>query len=64
VTGFGVAGTFSGSYITIGVSAPPEKRPAMTGFMESAYAIASVMDHVRSHSRILFLDFFKPLSVF
>lgn len=43
VTGFGVAGTFSGSYIIIGISAPPEKRPAMTGFMGSAYAIASVI---------------------
>ncbi|TGO39393.1 hypothetical protein BHYA_0055g00490 [Botrytis hyacinthi] len=43
ITGFGVAGTFGGSYIIIGVSAPPEKRPAMTGFMGSAYAIASVI---------------------
>jgi hypothetical protein len=43
VTGFGVAGTFAGSYIIIGISAPPEKRPAMTGFMGSAYAIASVI---------------------
>ncbi|THV52917.1 hypothetical protein BGAL_0064g00070 [Botrytis galanthina] len=43
VTGFGVAGTFSGSYIIIGISAPPERRPAMTGFMGSAYAIASVI---------------------
>lgn len=43
VTGFGVAGTFGGSYIIIGVSVPPEKRPAMTGFMGSAYAIASVI---------------------
>ncbi|TGO61160.1 hypothetical protein BCON_0029g00010 [Botryotinia convoluta] len=42
-TGFGAAGTFGGSYIIIGVSAPPEKRPAMTGFMGSAYAIASVI---------------------
>ncbi|KAF7898520.1 hypothetical protein EAF00_004966 [Botryotinia globosa] len=35
----------SGDHISsiIGVSAPPEKRPAMTGFMGSAYAIASVI---------------------
>ncbi|TGO17632.1 hypothetical protein BTUL_0016g01000 [Botrytis tulipae] len=43
ITGFGVAGTFRGSYIIIGVSAPPEKRPAITGFLGSAYAIASVI---------------------
>ncbi|TGO10234.1 hypothetical protein BTUL_0140g00010 [Botrytis tulipae] len=43
VTGFGVAGTFSGSYIILGISAPPERRPAMTGFMGSAYAIVSVI---------------------
>ncbi|CAG8952776.1 hypothetical protein HYFRA_00009021 [Hymenoscyphus fraxineus] len=43
VTGLGVAGTFGGSYIIIGISAPPEQRPAMTGFMGSAYAIASVI---------------------
>ncbi|KAH8655978.1 DNA repair protein RAD50 [Tricladium varicosporioides] len=43
ITGFGVAGTFGGSYIIIGVSAPPAQRPAMTGFMGSAYAIASVI---------------------
>ncbi|TGO25349.1 hypothetical protein BPAE_0082g00340 [Botrytis paeoniae] len=43
ITGLGVAGTFGGSYIIIGVSAPPEKRPEMTGFMGSAYAIASVI---------------------
>ena len=43
VTGFGVAGTFGGSYIIIGVSAPEHQRPAMTGFMGSAYAIASVI---------------------
>ncbi|KAM0317745.1 hypothetical protein ACHAO8_002298 [Botrytis cinerea] len=35
ITNFGVAGTFGASYIIIGVSAPPEKRPAMTGFMGS-----------------------------
>ncbi|MCJ1387124.1 hypothetical protein MMC17_010253 [Xylographa soralifera] len=43
ITGFGVAGTFAGSFIIIGVSAPVEKRPAMTGLMGSAYAIASVI---------------------
>jgi len=43
VTGFGVAGTFGGSYIIIGVSVPEKQRPAMTGFMGSAYAIASVI---------------------
>ncbi|RDL38614.1 uncharacterized protein BP5553_02954 [Venustampulla echinocandica] len=43
ITGLGVAGTFGGSYIIIGVSVPPEKRPAMTGLMGSAYAIASVI---------------------
>lgn len=43
VTGLGVAGTFAGSYIIIGISASPEQRPAMTGFMGSAYAIASVI---------------------
>ncbi|KAK8906470.1 hypothetical protein QC760_005060 [Botrytis cinerea] len=43
ITNFGVAGTFGASYIIIGVSAPPEKRPAMTGFMGSEYAIALVI---------------------
>lgn len=43
VTGLGVAGTFGGSYIIIGISAPPQHRPALTGFMGSAYAIASVI---------------------
>ncbi|KAH6663125.1 major facilitator superfamily transporter [Halenospora varia] len=43
ITGLGVAGTFGGSYIIIGISVPPEQRPAMTGFMGSAYAIASVI---------------------
>lgn len=43
ITGMGVAGTFGGSYIIIGVSAPVSQRPAMTGFMGSAYAIASVI---------------------
>ncbi|KAF7952366.1 uncharacterized protein EAE97_001863 [Botrytis byssoidea] len=43
ITSFDVAGTFGGSYITIGVSAPPEKRPAMTGFMGSACAIAPII---------------------
>ncbi|KAF5873059.1 putative mfs gliotoxin efflux transporter protein [Botrytis fragariae] len=40
ITDFGVAGTLGGSHIIIEVSASPEKRPAMTGFMGSAYAIA------------------------
>ena len=43
ITGFGVAGTFSGSYIVIGVTAPVALRPAMTGILGSAYAIASVI---------------------
>ncbi|TVY53300.1 MFS gliotoxin efflux transporter gliA [Lachnellula cervina] len=41
ITGFGVAGTFGGSYIIIGISVAPKQRPAMTGYMGSAYAIAS-----------------------
>lgn len=44
ITGFGVAETFGGSYIIIGASAPPEKRPEMTGFMDSADSVASVID--------------------
>ncbi|TVY39773.1 MFS gliotoxin efflux transporter [Lachnellula occidentalis] len=43
ITGFGVAGTFGGSYIIIGISVAPKQRPAMTGYMGSAYAIASVI---------------------
>jgi len=43
VTGVGVAGTFAGSFIVIGVSAPIRLRPALTGVMGSAYAIASVI---------------------
>ena len=43
MTGFSVAGTFAGSYIIIGISAPLEKRPAMTSFVESADAIVSVV---------------------
>ncbi|KUJ11454.1 putative gliotoxin efflux pump [Mollisia scopiformis] len=31
ITGLGAAGTFSGSYIVIGVSAPAKQRPALTG---------------------------------
>lgn len=43
ITGFGVAGSFAGSYIIIGVSAPEKKRPALTGLLGSAYAVASVI---------------------
>lgn len=43
ITGFGVAGSFAGSYIIIGVSAPEKKRPALTGLFDSAYAVASVI---------------------
>ncbi len=43
ITGFGVAGSFAGSYIIIGVSAPEKGRPALTGLLGSAYAIASVI---------------------
>ncbi|KAF4615571.1 hypothetical protein G7Y89_g15301 [Cudoniella acicularis] len=43
ITSLGVAGTFSRSYIIIGISTAPEQRPAMTGFMGSAYAIASII---------------------
>lgn len=43
ITGVGVAGSFAGSYIIIGVSAPPKQRPALTGLLGSAYAIASVI---------------------
>ena len=43
ITGFGVAGSFGGSYIIIGVSAPESRRPALTGLLGSAYAIASVI---------------------
>ncbi|MCJ1391351.1 hypothetical protein MMC18_004214 [Xylographa bjoerkii] len=45
VTGFGVAGTFVGPFVIIGFSALIEKRPAMTGLMSSAYAMASVIGH-------------------
>ena len=41
ITGFGVAGTFAGSYIVIGVAAPEKRRPALTGLLGAAYAIAS-----------------------
>ncbi|CAF9943528.1 MAG: hypothetical protein ALECFALPRED_000547 [Alectoria fallacina] len=43
VTGIGVAGTFSGSYIIIGVSVQEALRPALTGVLGGAYAIASVI---------------------
>jgi MFS family permease len=43
VTGIGVAGSFAGSFIVIGVSAPPSLRPALTGVIGSAYAVASVI---------------------
>lgn len=43
VAGIGVAGSFAGSFIVIGVSAPPRLRPALTGVMGSAYAVASVI---------------------
>jgi len=43
VTGVGVAGSFAGSFIIIGVSAPVSMRPALTGVLGSAYAIASVI---------------------
>ena len=43
ITGFGVAGSFSGSYIIIAVSAPEKQRPALAGLLGSAYAIASVL---------------------
>ena len=43
ITGFGVAGTFVGSYIIIGVSAPEKQRPGLTGLLGSAYAIASII---------------------
>lgn len=43
ITGLGVAGSFSGSYIIIGVSAPEKRRPGLTGLLGAAYAIASVI---------------------
>ena len=43
ITGIGVAGSFAGSFIVIGVSAPPSLRPALTGAIGSAYAVASVI---------------------
>ncbi|KAI9721626.1 MAG: hypothetical protein M1828_005117 [Chrysothrix sp. TS-e1954] len=43
ITGLGVAGSFAGSYIIIGVSAPVKYRPALTGLVSGAYAIASAI---------------------
>ncbi|KAF2843055.1 MFS gliotoxin efflux transporter glia [Patellaria atrata CBS 101060] len=42
ITGFGAAGLFGGSYTIIAFIASPEKRPAYTGLVGTAYAIASV----------------------
>ena len=53
IIGLGVAGTFGGSYIVIGVSLAPEKRPSMTGYMGSAYAIASIIGPCRAFSERL-----------
>ncbi|CAG8980730.1 hypothetical protein HYALB_00013270 [Hymenoscyphus albidus] len=54
VTGLGVAGTFGGSYIIIGISAPPEQRPAMTGFMGSAFYINLPCGALAAASIVLF----------
>ena len=43
ITGAGVAGYLAGSYIIIGVAVAEKQRPALTGLMGSAYAIASVV---------------------
>ena len=43
ITGAGVAGYLAGSYIIIGVAIAEKQRPALTGLMGSAYAIASVI---------------------
>lgn len=43
ITGIGVAGSFSGSYIIIAVSAAPKKRPALAGILSATYALASVI---------------------
>lgn len=43
VTSFGVANSFAGSYIIVGVTAQKKHRPALTGLVSASYAIASAV---------------------
>jgi MFS transporter, DHA2 family, glioxin efflux transporter len=42
IAGVGGAGVASGSYLIVGISAPPEKTPALLGFTGASFAFASV----------------------
>ena len=42
IAGFGGAGISSGSYIAIGVSAPPSRTPALMGIIGATFTVASV----------------------
>ncbi|PFH60902.1 hypothetical protein XA68_10147 [Ophiocordyceps unilateralis] len=43
VAGMGAAGLGAGSYTIIGLSAPPRRRPALTGVLGAAYGLASAI---------------------